>query len=195
MLNALNKLAHFAIGGWCGWNYRNPASAVGCGLFIAYQVVEQNAIHDEAYGEMKEFAIGYGIGLSLRWLRDWKKPIPVELMDRVGICDVCGRDFEGGAYVGEDGIVVCEKCSDSPPEPGRLDIPATPPGAHGDAHVDAGADADALVSAAPPVTPGVWVCRHGCGYRPENAPPDDDKPCPADDEGFHRLVKHGESGW
>ena len=66
-----NKGAHFLIGVWAGWNYKNPASAVGSGLFVAYQWLEQRYIHDEAYGEVKEYAIGYGVGLSARWI--WKE--------------------------------------------------------------------------------------------------------------------------
>ena len=67
-MKALNRIAHFAIGAWCGWNYRNPASAVGAGVFCAYQFVEQQKIHDGAYGEIREFAIGYGLGISVRWV-------------------------------------------------------------------------------------------------------------------------------
>ena len=70
MLRIFNKAAHFGIGLWAGWNYYNPASMVGTGLFCVYQYLEQNKIHDGAYGEVKEYAIGYGIGLSARWVHE-----------------------------------------------------------------------------------------------------------------------------
>ena len=70
MIRLFNRAAHFAIGVWAGWNYRNPASAVGSGLFVAYQALEQRAIHDGAFGEIREYAVGYAIGLTARWLRE-----------------------------------------------------------------------------------------------------------------------------
>ena len=68
MIRILNKLAHFALGAWSGWNFRSPAMPACVGLFIAYQGLEVASKGDSGYGEIREFAIGYGLGLSLRWL-------------------------------------------------------------------------------------------------------------------------------
>ena len=72
MIRMLNKAAHFGIGIWVGWNFRNPAAWQGLTAFGVYQVVEtwRKGGEDKAYPEIKEFGIGYGIGLTSRWLRD-----------------------------------------------------------------------------------------------------------------------------
>ncbi len=73
MISVLNRAAHFAIGIWVGWNSRAPAAWQGLAVFGVYQIVEtwrKGDKNDKAYPEIKEFGIGFGIGISARWLRD-----------------------------------------------------------------------------------------------------------------------------
>ena len=70
MIRLFNKAAHLGIGVWVGWNYRNPASWQALAVFGGYQVVEAWRKRDKGYPEIKEFGIGYAVGLTVRWLRE-----------------------------------------------------------------------------------------------------------------------------
>jgi len=61
----INKLAHYGIGLLSGftWFYDWKLSVFLYGLFFAYEYVEEEKIHDEMYHELKEFTIGFVVGV------------------------------------------------------------------------------------------------------------------------------------
>ena len=68
MIGLLKRASHFAIGFGCGLNAEKPGALVATLAFLGYQRIEQAAIHDQGYPEVREWAVGFTLGLVARWL-------------------------------------------------------------------------------------------------------------------------------
>ena len=63
-----NKLAHYLIGFFCGLFAHKPASRTATIAFVGYQTIEQRSKGDKGYPEVREWAVGFGIGITCRAL-------------------------------------------------------------------------------------------------------------------------------
>ena len=67
MKNFFNKAAHFGIGFATGLGAEKPAAPIAAAGFIAYQGIEAYSKGDEGYVEVKEWALGLGLGIACRY--------------------------------------------------------------------------------------------------------------------------------
>lgn len=75
LMNIINKAAHVGLGAYSAWGINNPDKRAGAialiGIFGGYQLVEKWSKGDEAYKEIKEFAIGHFGMLALIRTMEW----------------------------------------------------------------------------------------------------------------------------
>lgn len=82
MTNFFNRAVHFGVGVWVGAainddDYRHGGYATGT-AFLAYEIVQAWRKGDDAYGEIREFAVGLAVALAtrraVRWYRGLATP-------------------------------------------------------------------------------------------------------------------------
>lgn len=83
MIGFIKRVSHFLIGFLSGLNAEKPAALTATIAFVSYQAIEQNAIHDKGYPEIREWSVGFALGLVARWL--FRKPVkPLRLRRKPG---------------------------------------------------------------------------------------------------------------
>ena len=69
MIGFVKRASHLVIGFLSGLHAEKPAALVATLGFLGYQFIEQQAIHDKGYPEVREWSFGFSLGLGVRWLR------------------------------------------------------------------------------------------------------------------------------
>ena len=92
MKNALNRLAHFGIGFATGLGAEKPVAPIAAAGFLGYQAIEAYSKGDEGYVEVKEWAIGLGLGIACRYGYRWLARREEDSIRRGGGADG-GRDY------------------------------------------------------------------------------------------------------
>ena len=85
-MSFFNRASHVLAGAYVAWGVNDSEKKAGAltlaSVFGAYQLTEAWKKGDDAYGEIKEFAIGYASVLLLIRAKEWLYPKEVEVGHR-----------------------------------------------------------------------------------------------------------------